>query len=68
MEDKLLLTVEEAAERLRLGRAYTYRLILSGDLASLKVGRYRRVTPADILEYVERRKAASAERIGGPRE
>ncbi|MHB1431408.1 MAG: helix-turn-helix domain-containing protein [Streptosporangiaceae bacterium] len=44
----LLLTVEEAARRLRVGRTLIYRLIASGDLESVKVGRLRRV-PADCL-------------------
>ncbi len=44
----LLLTVEEAAERLRLGRTFVYRLIMSGELESVKVGRLRRV-PAECL-------------------
>jgi excisionase family DNA binding protein len=57
----LLLTVEEAAERLRLGRTLVYRLISSGELESVTVGRLRRV-PADCLaEYV-----ASLRRTRGP--
>ena len=48
----LLLTVEEAARRLRIGRTLIYQLISSGELESVKVGRLRRV-PADCLpEYV----------------
>jgi excisionase family DNA binding protein len=48
----LLLTVEEAAHRLRIGRTLIYQLISSGELESVKVGRLRRV-PADCLpEYV----------------
>lgn len=48
----LLLTVEEAARRLGLGRTFVYRLISSGELESVKLGRLRRV-PADCLpEYV----------------
>jgi excisionase family DNA binding protein len=51
-QPRLLLTVEEAAERLRLGRTFVYRLIMSGQLESVKVGRLRRV-PADCLpDYV----------------
>jgi excisionase family DNA binding protein len=50
--DGLLLTVEEAAQRLRLGRTLVYRLISSGELESVTVGRLRRV-PAECLdEYV----------------
>src|SRR5262249_41164256 len=41
--DGLLLTVEEAAQRLRLGRTLVYQLISSGELESVTVGRLRRV-------------------------
>jgi excisionase family DNA binding protein len=47
-----LLTVEEAAERLRLGRTFVYRLIRSGELESVKVGRLRRVPAECIPQYV----------------
>lgn len=63
---RLLLTVEEAAERLRLGRTLVYRLISSGELESVKVGRLRRV-PADCLpEYVATlRRTGSSEAADG---
>jgi excisionase family DNA binding protein len=51
-DDGLLLTVEEAAERLRLGRTLVYRLISSGELESVKVGRLRRVPAECLPEYV----------------
>jgi excisionase family DNA binding protein len=51
-QDGLLLTVEEAAKRLRLGRTLVYRLISSGELESVKVGRLRRVPAACLPEYV----------------
>lgn len=47
-QDDLLLTVEEAARRLRIGRTLVYQLISSGKLESVKVGRLRRV-PAECL-------------------
>ncbi len=50
--DGLLLTVEEAARRLRLGRTLVYRLISSGELESVKVGRLRRVPAECLPEYV----------------
>ncbi len=50
----LLLTVEEAAERLRLGRTLVYRLISSGQLESVTVGRLRRVPTGCLAEYVAR--------------
>ena len=47
--EKLLLSVEEAADRLSLGRTKTYELIASGQLRSVNIGRARRV-PIDALE------------------
>jgi excisionase family DNA binding protein len=51
--DGLLLTVEEAAKRLRLGRTLVYRLISSGELESVTVGRLRRVPAECLAEYVK---------------
>jgi len=50
--DGLLLTVEEAARRLRLGRTLVYRLISSGELESVTVGRLRRIPAQCLTEYV----------------
>ena len=50
--DGLLLTVEEAAKRLGFGRTFVYRLIMSGEVESIKVGRLRRVPAACLPEYV----------------
>jgi excisionase family DNA binding protein len=52
MEERLLLTVKEAAQRLALGRSMAYRLIQSGALPSIKVGGARRVAVADLHEFV----------------
>ncbi|WP_335982428.1 helix-turn-helix domain-containing protein [Streptomyces sp. CA2R106] len=50
----VLLTVEEAARRLRIGRTTCYRLIRTGALESVSVGTLRRV-PADApAAYVTR--------------
>jgi excisionase family DNA binding protein len=46
---RLLLTVEQAASRLNVGRSTAYALILSGRLESVTVGRLRRV-PADSVD------------------
>jgi excisionase family DNA binding protein len=57
LEAKLLLTVEEAAHRLGIGRSHAYVYVLKGELPSVKLGRARRV-PADELEgFVERLRA-----------
>ena len=54
----VLLTVEEAARRLRIGRTTCFALIRTGELESIDIGRLRRV-PADApAEYLTRRRAA----------
>ncbi|MFF0535374.1 helix-turn-helix domain-containing protein [Streptomyces coelicoflavus] len=56
----LLLTVEEAARRLGIGRTTCFALIASGELESVKVGSLRRI-PADALAaYVGRLRGVSA--------
>ncbi|MFD3455432.1 excisionase family DNA-binding protein [Streptomyces sp. NPDC058691] len=44
----LLLTVEETARRLGIGRTTCYSLITSGEIESVTLGRLRKV-PADAL-------------------
>jgi excisionase family DNA binding protein len=64
--DELLLTVEEAARRLRLGRTLVYRLISSGELESVKVGRLRRVPAESLPKYVATlRRSRSSEAVDG---
>ncbi|MFJ3339048.1 excisionase family DNA-binding protein [Streptomyces sp. NPDC086766] len=50
----LLLTVEEAARRLGIGRTVCYQLIGSGELESVTVGRLRKVPADAVAEYVTR--------------
>jgi len=52
--DRMLLTVEEAAERLSISRAQMWRLISRGDVASLHVGRLRRIEPEALTDYISR--------------
>jgi excisionase family DNA binding protein len=60
---RLLLTVDEAADRLGLGRTKVYELLMRGDLPSVRIGTARRV-PASALEaFVERLISAQAEDI-----
>lgn len=47
-----LLTVEEVSQRLRLPRTAVYRLIMSGKLISLKVGRHRRVPNWAVADFI----------------
>ena len=50
----VLLTVEEAAECLRIGRTSMYRLVSTGAIETVMVGRLRRVPPECLAEYVAR--------------
>jgi len=52
----LLLTVPQTAERLGLGRSTVYEFIRSGELPSLRVGRLRRITAADLDAFVKKLK------------
>jgi excisionase family DNA binding protein len=48
-----LLTIDEAAERLRISRWSVYNLIRANQLRTVKIGRRRLVTPAALTECVE---------------
>lgn len=48
----LLLTPEEAALRLGVGRTTLYRLLSTGDLRSVTIGRSRRVSAHALNAYV----------------
>ncbi len=63
---KLLLTVDEAARRLSLGRSHLYQLVMRGDIGSIKLGRSRRIPVAALERFVsERLEAATDEHAGG---
>jgi excisionase family DNA binding protein len=49
----VLVTVEEAAGLLRIGRTTTYELVMSGKLQSVKVGRRRLVVRDGVGRYVD---------------
>jgi excisionase family DNA binding protein len=54
-----LLTVEEVATRLRLSKVTVGRLIKSGELEAVRIGRSRRVAPEAVAEYKSRLRAAA---------
>jgi excisionase family DNA binding protein len=59
-EPRLLLRIEEAAERLGVGRSLMYRLVMSGAIESVPIGRLRRIPSECLCEYVDRLRAQSA--------
>jgi excisionase family DNA binding protein len=48
----LLLTPEEVAKALRVGRSKVYELIRSGSLRSVKIGGSRRISATALAEFV----------------
>jgi excisionase family DNA binding protein len=51
--EMLVLTVEETADMLKVGRTTVYDLIKSGHLTSITIGRLRRIPYTDLLTYLE---------------
>lgn len=51
---KVLLTVDEAAEAMSLGRSYVYELVMRNTIRSVKVGRKRRIPVAELHAFVAR--------------
>src|SRR5579863_3631419 len=51
---KLLLTVEEAAQQLSVGRPKMYELVMRGEVLSVKIGASRRIPTQAVEEYVVR--------------
>jgi excisionase family DNA binding protein len=49
-----LLRIEEAAEWLGLSKRKTYELVARGEIASVYIGRSRRVALAELESFVDR--------------
>jgi excisionase family DNA binding protein len=50
--DKVLLTPEEAAQALSIGRSKVYELLRAGALASVRIGASRRIPVEAVRAYV----------------
>lgn len=60
--EKLMLTPEEVADALGIGRSTVYDLMRLNAIASVKIGRSRRIPVIAVREYAERLTQASAVR------
>lgn len=49
---RLVLTIEQAARRLGIGRTLMYSLVTSGEVESVTIGRLRRIPVECLAEYV----------------
>lgn len=59
-EMKVLISVEEAAAMLSLGRTLVYQLVMRGELRSIKIGGARRVIVSSLHEYIGRQVAQAS--------
>jgi excisionase family DNA binding protein len=67
--DRLLYSVEEAAELLNIGRTFMFHLLATGEIDSLKIGRCRKIPRDALARYIERllsQQAAIANGLGDP--
>jgi len=48
-----LLTIEEAARRLSIGRSHIYELMQRGGLRSVRMGRSRRILSTDLEAFID---------------
>ncbi|MFF2273571.1 helix-turn-helix domain-containing protein [Agromyces sp. NPDC058136] len=60
--EKLMLTPEEVADALGIGRSTVYDLLRLNAIVSVKIGRSRRVPVTAVREYAERLTQASLTR------
>jgi len=49
----LLITVEEAARRLSIGRSHVYAQMQRGNLRSVRIGRSRRILARDLEGFIQ---------------
>jgi excisionase family DNA binding protein len=56
--ERVLLTVEEVAERLGIGRTTAFRLVKTGEIESVRIGRLRRIHIDAVNAYAARLVAA----------
>lgn len=60
--EKLMLTPEEVADALGIGRSTVYDLLRLNAITSVKIGRSRRVPVIAVREYADRLTQASVSR------
>jgi excisionase family DNA binding protein len=55
---RLVLTIEQAARRLGIGRTLMYSLVMTGEVESVTIGRLRRIPVECLTEYVTKLRTA----------
>jgi len=59
-----LLSPEQVAKRLGIGRTFEYKLLAERRIPSFTIGKLRRVRQSDVDRYIEERPSAEAEHHG----
>ena len=59
--DELVLTIVEAAKRLKISEWMVHKLIQEGSLRSVKVGSRRLIPTRDLATFIEDRRSAGDE-------
>ncbi|WAL65945.1 helix-turn-helix domain-containing protein [Amycolatopsis cynarae] len=54
LSERVMLTAEEAAEQLGIGRTLMFKLLRAGQIESVRIGRLRRVPVSAIRDYAAR--------------
>ena len=57
----MLLTVGEVARELRIAPRRVWDMVGSGELASVKIGKSRRISQSAIADYIRKLEAAAKE-------
>ena len=60
-ENKKYMAIEDVAEMLGVNYQLIYRLIRSGDLPAIRLGRIYRVTQEDLNTYLKKQKTSTEE-------
>ena len=66
MPSTMLLTVEDAAHELRIARRRIDELIRDGELASVKIGKSRRIARDALEQYIQQLGDGRTETAGPP--
>ena len=61
-DERLLLSVVEAADRLGIGRTLMYELLTSGQIESVHVGRLHKIPAEALAAFVDRQRTATTVR------
>ncbi len=51
---RFLMSIEECADRMQLNRSAVYKLVLTNQLRSCKIGRLRRISVRAVEEFIAR--------------